>query len=198
MTSRQTIPMQIILPAWRTYLSRLRESPLVTKSLTSAILSFLSDILAKRIAKQPFKSSSAIHEFMIGLILRGPGVHYFQRFLENILFVRAKNHKSPRVVLAKLVIDQLCFAPPFLASYLVFTSLLVDTPLAVTRKRIQAELPRIIMRNWMFWVPANLVGYAAIPEELRVAWSSVVGIAWTAILISSVPKPQIVPTATSS
>jgi hypothetical protein len=70
--------------------------------------------------------------------------------------------------------------------YLYLAAAFEDVPAEVTRRKIRMELWGIMKSNWAVWVPANLIGYAVVPLELRVAWASLVGIAWTTILIGKV------------
>jgi protein Mpv17 len=91
-------------------------------------------------------------------------------------------------VLAKLVIDQFLFSPVFISAYMYLNGLMTDVPLRVTTARLRRELFGILKSNWVIWVPANFVSYYWVPVELRVAFGSVVGVIWTAILISKISK----------
>lgn len=55
----------------------------------------------------------------------------------------------------------------------------------ITRK-VKNELWSVMKSNWTVWVPANIIGYGAIPLNLRVMWGNIIGIFWTAYLIASV------------
>lgn len=175
---------------------RLESSPVLTKALTSGALSVVAEVLARTLACKPLRSSSALHEFTIGLLLRGPVIHYFHMLLDQVVFAQASNQRDTRIVLAKLAIDQLLFAPVFISGYLYLSGLMVDVPLAVTSRRIKKELLGVLKSNWVVWVPANFVGYYFVPLQLRVAWASLVGVAWTAFLIAKTSRNS--PTNTNS
>ncbi|CAN8062990.1 unnamed protein product [Agarophyton chilense] len=68
--SRLSLPSVVLWLAWRSYLRKLQVDPLLTKSITAAVLSVLSEVAAKRLNNLPLKSSTAIHELTIGLVLR--------------------------------------------------------------------------------------------------------------------------------
>lgn len=172
--------------AWARYLSALRRDPLLTKSATSGLLSLLSSLLAARLARTPPRSSAALQELTAGLALRGPAVHAFHTLLDRVVFAAAPSQTAPPVVLAKLALDQLLFAPALTAAYLHLRGAFADEPLRETAARVRRELWTVMLSNWAVWVPANLVGYAAVPLDLRVAWGSVVGVLWTTILIRKV------------
>jgi hypothetical protein len=177
--------------AWRRYLGSLRAAPLLTKSVTSGALSALSSLLAARLSRRPARASAALHELTIGLVLRGPLVHAFHTLLDGAVFARARDHAAPRVVLAKLALDQALFAPALTCAYLYLSAALEDVPVAVTTRKIRRELWSIMKSNWGVWVPANLIGYGVVPLELRVAWASLIGVLWTTFLICKVgEKPD--------
>lgn len=118
---------------------------------------------------------------------RGPVIHYFHTFLDKVVF-RGMEQSSPLVVVGKLAIDQLLFAPVFTALYFVLRGLTEDRGLATTSKKLRRELWGIMCSSWAVWVPANFVSYLAIPLELRVLFGNVVGLFWNAFLIAKVSR----------
>lgn len=185
-SSSPSLVTHILALAWRRYLANLRTAPLLTKSVTSGALSLLSSVIASRLSRTPLRTSSALHELTVGLVLRGPFVHAFHTALDTVVFARAPDQASPSVVLGKLLLDQLLFAPALTCAYLYLSAAMEDVPLRVTTRKIRRELLQVMMSNWCVWVPANLIGYAFVPLELRVAWGSIIGLAWTTFLICKV------------
>jgi peroxisomal membrane protein 2 len=179
---------EILGIAWRSYVGQLQREPLLTKAVTAGVLSVVSEVVARRLSGQPLKSSSALHELTVGLVLRGPVIHWFHTLLEAVVFRRARDHAAPHIVLAKLAIDQLLFAPLFIAAYMYLSGLMNDVPLRVTSARLRRELVGVLKSNWVVWVPANFFSYYCVPVELRVAFGSVIGVFWTAILIGKLSK----------
>mmetsp|Transcript_13115 Transcript_13115/g.32387 ORF Transcript_13115/g.32387 Transcript_13115/m.32387 type:complete len:202 (+) Transcript_13115:101-706(+) len=171
--------------AWQGYLGRLQTNPVMTKAITSALLSVVSDLVAKGASKTPVKSSSLINELSMGLVIRGPVVHYFHTFLDKVVF-RKTNQSSPAVVIGKLALDQVIFAPLYTALYFFITGAMEDMPVAQTRRKVSKMLLSVMKSNWTVWVPVNLVSYALIPLELRVLFGNIVSIFWTAFLIRKV------------
>lgn len=181
----RNLPTFVLSLAWRSYLRKLRSNPLLTKALTSGILSVLSEVFAKSVTAERLQTSAAMKELTAGLLLRGPVVHAFHTFLDKVVFVHSE-HTSPRIVLLKLVIDQLLFAPLFTALYLYFIALFNDQGVNETTRNLRRDLPHIMRSNWAVWLPANLISYAAIPLELRVLFGNIVGFFWNAYLIAIV------------
>lgn len=188
--SPTTLLGAVLRIAWSRYLDQLRSDPLLTKCVTSGALSAFAAVLSARLGNKPLKSSAWLNEMTIGLVLRGPVIHAFHNFLERVVFASAQNQNAVPVVLGKLAIDQLLFAPILTSAYLYLSGMLRDVPLPTTSRKIRRELPTILRSNWLVWVPANLFGYTFVPLELRVAWGSVVGVAWTTFLIAKVRREE--------
>lgn len=180
-----SLPVAIISLAWRSYLRKLRSDPLLTKSLTSALLSVCSDAFSKKLTHSPWKSSTALNELTAGLILRGPLIHFFHTLLDRVIF-RHSNQSSVRVILSKLLLDQFLFAPAFTALYFYLRGLAEDRALDATTRKLRVELPGILRKNWSVWIPANLINYWLVPLELRVLYGSCVAVFWNAYLIARV------------
>jgi len=127
----------------------------------------------------------------VGLILRGPLVHWFHTFLDKVVFRRA-NQKSKIVVIAKVLLDQLIFAPVFISLYFYLSGIMSEKKISDISKSIRKDLWGIMKGNWGVWVPTNVIGYGLIPLNLRVLWGNVINIFWTAYLITKVNKKSAV------
>mmetsp|Transcript_8366 Transcript_8366/g.20877 ORF Transcript_8366/g.20877 Transcript_8366/m.20877 type:complete len:223 (+) Transcript_8366:370-1038(+) len=186
MSSSTTATTHLLSRAWQAYLAKLRTDPLVTKSTTAALLSIVSDV----VARIPFGSSSGprpklllptpmAHEFAIGLALRGPVVHFWHNLLDLLL-----PQTTAATVLAKVALDQLVFAPFFNALYFYAKGVLQGREVGEINEEVRRKLWAVMKTNWAVWVPVNAVAYALIPLELRVLWGNLFGIIWTALLIT--------------
>src|SRR4051812_27945789 len=103
---------------WERYLYFLDKRPVVTKSITAAVLSVVAEILAQSLVSNHknntigFNYIGIWHQFVIGLLLRGPWVHYWLQFLEY-LFIKfgfsPKQQQQLLPVIIKVIIDQTTF-----------------------------------------------------------------------------------------
>jgi hypothetical protein len=76
------VPIQ---SAWGKYLRLLDTHPVSTKSITAAVLSVVSDFIAQLMLGATLLSvntTSLFHQFLCGLFLRGPWVHYWYLALD--------------------------------------------------------------------------------------------------------------------
>ena len=63
--------------AWAKYLKSLAKFPIRTKAFTSAIVSVVADLIAQMLGGSAFNLVSLLKQFVIGLAVRGPVVHYW-------------------------------------------------------------------------------------------------------------------------
>ena len=51
-------------------------------------------------------------------------------------------------------------------------------------QRARSQFIPLTLRNWVFWVPAQVAQFALLPEELQVPYTCVMGLVWNIILSS--------------
>ena len=49
-------------------------------------------------------------------------------------------------------------------------------------QRAKDNFASLTVRNWKFWIPAQLVQFALLPEELQVPYTCAMGLVWNVIL----------------
>jgi hypothetical protein len=176
---------------WSQYLNELDRNPVQTKSLTSAVLSVVSDVLAQTLTGKSLSTldyQSLRHQFVLGLLFRGPLVHYWYTILEEA-FKRlgfgpgSAKGESFSVAVGKVVADQTLFSPLFNVAYFFAIGALQSRPLASIQAQIAKEFLPIMMANYKVWPLVNLINFKVIPPNLRVLFGNLVGILWTAYVI---------------
>ncbi|KAA8498735.1 Peroxisomal membrane protein 2 [Porphyridium purpureum] len=185
----------VLRVAWSRYLRALETDPVLTKSVSAGVLSVVSDLAAKQLSKDPVRTSSLFNELTMGLVIRGPVLHFFHMFLDRVVFRKVANQSTPVIVVAKTFIDQFLFSPLFVALYFLINGLMQDQSLGAVRQSLKANLLNVMKKNWGVWIPANAIAYAVIPLNLRVLYGNIISIFWTAYLISQVQgssKPKAV------
>ena len=173
---------------WEAYNDALEKSPLVTKSITTAVLSLVADVICQKAF--PNKASSQgggkggegsrevgldlqrVGKFtLLGLVLVGPSLHRWYGFLNSF----SKNS------LVKLALDQLLFAPVFVATFLS-SALLLDGKSNEIRPKLERDLAPTVVANCSLWVPAQLVNFNFVPAKFQVLFSNCVGVLWNIYL----------------
>ncbi|GAM25535.1 hypothetical protein SAMD00019534_087100 [Acytostelium subglobosum LB1] len=161
--------------AW--YMKRLRTNPISTKALTSATLSFTSNVLAQRVIEGKKIDWSRVIKFTIWGLLASPVGHFWHIFLERLF----RNVKEKYQAIGKLVVDQLIFAPFINILFYTVLSLLDGKPGAILIK-LYFDLIPTLMASWKVWPLAQFINFKFVPPHLRVLFGNLVGFAWSIYL----------------
>ena len=94
---------------------------------------------------------------IIGGMWVGPALHVWFGFLGRV--VTFTGHKA---TLAMLALDQLVWAPPFIASFVALVMTLEGNPSGVPGALRETMWPAL-KTNWSMWIPAQLVNFALVP-----------------------------------
>lgn len=177
------------LSLWGAYLRSLETQPLLTKSVTSAVLSGVSDALSQYLDKgdgkgkpKKFNWKSFFNQIAIGAAFRGPLVHYWYAVLDHLFREWDPNALSTAV--AKVVVDQTTFSPVFNYLYFWLIGTMEGQSSRRIQKKISASFVPLMMANVRVWSVVNLVSFKAVPPHLRVLFGNLVGVLWTAYAIS--------------
>ena len=182
----------------------LEESPILTKCITSGILSFAADMVCQiqfpdpqqqQIGKKSTDKSiwyeqvdfwRVVKFTTLGACFTGPILHFWYGFL-----ARRLPGASLGNAIQRLALDQLVFAPCFVPSFFAAIMLLDGKPHLIKQK-LAAEWFPTMLTNYTVWVPAMFVNFLFVPPLYQVLFSNGVGFGWN-IYISYVSyKPPVV------
>ena len=169
------------IAAWKWYEDCIEQHPLLTKSITSGILTWIADVISQLLTYPPFINAYQSGEFfLLGLCLQAPVSHYYYQLLDR------KLPPTPQPwtlrTLVKLLIDQLLFAPSFLLSVFLFLDFLEGRSVFQMQQHLESDFVSTLIANWKLWVPATLLNLAFVPPVFRVLYSNVVFFVWSIIL----------------
>lgn len=163
---------------WSFYLKALESNPIITKAITASVLNAIGDLACQVLVEKNENINwrrFAIFATM-GLLMIGPVLHYWYGF--NQALISAPGLKGG---LMRMAIDQLFFAPVFVATCFSTLFLLEGKPKAIPDK-LKSDLKPAVLANWKLWVPAQTVNFVFVPPPLRVAFSSCVSLVWNVYL----------------
>ncbi|GAM22026.1 hypothetical protein SAMD00019534_052010, partial [Acytostelium subglobosum LB1] len=175
---------------WQPYLRALDSYPLVTKSLSTAALMGTGDVIAQRL-EYHYKSPSermktkgfevdvrrALTMTGVGAFFSGPLLHFWYKRLD--ILVRGE---GALVVVKKLALDQLAFAPVVISAFIGLMGTLNGKTPSQCIQAIQNDLFFALKANWTLWPLANAINFALIPPSLRVLYVSTVSVFWNIFL----------------
>lgn len=189
--------------AWTLYNDSLVRRPLLTKSITSGILSLGADVLCQISFPNPISKVSSENDkprfdilraakfTFLGTFFTAPALHYWYGFL-----MKRFPGMQLKEALKRLFLDQTFFAPSFLSSFFSAALLLDGYPEKILPK-IKADLIQTMLANYSVWVPCQFINFRLVPPHLQVLFANFVGFFWNIYLSYSTFK-VIAPAASDS
>ncbi|XP_057688716.1 peroxisomal membrane protein 2 [Corythoichthys intestinalis] len=169
------------------YLLLLKKYPILTKSVTSGILSALGNLLSQILeARKKAQSDASVREIdtagvlryaIFGLFITGPISHYFYHLMET-----GMPTTDPYCVVKRLLLDRLVFAPGFLMIFYIVMNILEAKGLDHFIKKIKASYWTALKMNWKVWTPFQFINVNFVPVQFRVLFANMIALFWYAYL----------------
>ena len=85
---------------------------------------------------------------------------------------------------AKVLLDQGIWTPPALGSFYFCMSTFEGNSVDASIRRVREQLWPTLLLNWPIWIGVQGLTYGFIPQRFRVAFVSIIQVAWNAVLSS--------------
>ncbi|KAJ8379394.1 hypothetical protein SKAU_G00001720 [Synaphobranchus kaupii] len=171
------------------YLLLLKKYPILTKSVTSGILSALGNLLSQALESRKKRTDGDLKKdinilgparFAIyGLCFTGPLSHYFYQLMD-LLFPST----VPYCTLKRLLLDRLVFAPAFLLLFFFVMNILEGRTFSAFQGKVRAGYWLALKMNWKVWTPFQFININYVPVQFRVLFANLVALFWYAYLAS--------------
>ncbi|XP_047447947.1 peroxisomal membrane protein 2 [Mugil cephalus] len=171
------------------YLVLLKKYPILTKSVTSGILSALGNLLSQILeARKKAKNGAAVKEIDVagasryaiyGLLVTGPVSHFFYQLMEVWMPIT-----DPYCIVKRLLLDRLIFAPGFLLIFYFVMTILEAKGWADFEKKMRSSYWTALKMNWKVWTPFQFININFVPVQFRVLFANVIALFWYAYLAS--------------
>lgn len=169
------------------YLELLAKFPVLTKAVTSALLTFIGDLICQfAIDKVPSLDYKRNFIFtFLGLAFVGPTLHFWYLYLSKLVTLPGASGAFLR-----LLLDQFVFAPAFIGVFLSALVTLEGRPSEVVPK-LKQEWFSSVLANWKLWIPFQFLNFRFVPQQFQVLASNFVAVAWNVILSYKAHKEVI-------
>ncbi|XP_032371212.1 peroxisomal membrane protein 2 [Etheostoma spectabile] len=171
------------------YLVLLKKYPILTKSVTSGILTALGNLLAQILeARKKAKNGAQVKEIdtaaaaryaIYGLFITGPLSHYFYQLMEMWM-----PSTDPLCIVKRLLLDRLVFAPGFLLIFYLVMNVLEAKGWTDFEKKMKGSYWTALKMNWKVWTPFQFININFVPVQFRVLFSNMIALFWYAYLAS--------------
>ncbi|TVY19501.1 Protein sym-1 [Lachnellula arida] len=163
----------------RWYQRKLASSPLLTQSITTAVLFATGDTMAQQLVE---KKGLKNHELartgrmaLYGGAIFGPAATTWFKFLQNKIVLRNKNAE----IVARVAADQTVFASTNLFVFLSSMALMEGTS---PKDKLDSTYWNALEKNWMVWPVIQAVNFKLVPLHHRVLVVNVVSLGWNCYL----------------
>lgn len=167
------------------YLLFLKLYPVLTKAVSSGILSALGNLLAQMIEKKQKKDSrsldvSGLLRYLVyGFFVTGPLSHYLYLCMESWV-----PPEVPWARVKRLLLDRLLFAPAFLLLFFLIMNFLEGKDINVFVAKMRSGFWPALQMNWRMWTPLQFININYVPLQFRVLFANMAALFWCAYLAS--------------
>ena len=171
--------------AFKAYIGLLQTRPILTKSITSASVSSIGNIISQLIVPNPqngrkiaWRSVAAYASF--SFVVSGPLIHYFYIMLDKI--VPKKKESATLDGIKRVLFDRFVFAPPFILFFLYTVTLLEGYGHQAAVVKIKETFWPILKMNWQIWTIFQFINVNYVPLKYRVLFGNVMALVWSVIV----------------
>lgn len=180
MTIQPTCDLYIALNMLRWYQTKLARRPLLTQSITTAVLFATGDVMAQQavekvgVDKHSFARTGRMA--LYGGAVFGPAATTWFSFLAR----RINFPTRPNLTIgARVLTDQTVFASSNLFCFLSSMAIMEGTD---PREKLESTYWEALKKNWMVWPAVQAVNFKFVPLEHRVLVVNVVSLGWNCYL----------------
>ncbi|PIA55364.1 hypothetical protein AQUCO_00800250v1 [Aquilegia coerulea] len=172
------------------YLAALEKYPVLTKALTSAILTFIGDLICQLLIDQvaTLDVKRTFVFTLLGFVLVGPTLHFWYLSLSKLVTTPGASGAFLR-----LLLDQFLFSPMFIGFFLCSLLTLEGRPSQIMPK-LQQEWMATVLDNWKLWIPFQFLNFLIVPQQFQVLAANFIALIWNVILSFKAHK-EILPKA---
>ena len=182
-------PQHCAARLWKAYQQSIDEYPIITKSLTSAVLTAFGEVISQLLVNFGVVDMKRMWEFFfLGLLLQAPVSHYYYLVLDREL--PPTSYPWTWTTFIKLLIDQLLFAPAFLFSVFIFLDTLEGLGPMQMMMHLKQDFGMTLITNWKLWVPATLINLGFVHPSYRVLYNNCIFFVWSIILAMLLLSPE--------
>ncbi|KAK9806480.1 hypothetical protein WJX73_001753 [Symbiochloris irregularis] len=166
------------LGLWAAYLGLLERQPVFTKAWSAGLLNGLGDICSQKLIEHRERIDWKRLGIFTGLgaVFVGPILHFW--YLKLSTTVTAGGVQG---TLIRLGLDQLIFAPIFIAGFQALL-LTVSGERHQIKGKLERDLKEIVITNWKIWIPFQFFNFGVVPQRLQVLASNTAAVGWNTYL----------------
>ncbi|XP_007241597.1 protein Mpv17 isoform X1 [Astyanax mexicanus] len=166
---------------WRSYQLLMARRPWTVQILTAGSLVGVGDVISQQLIERRGLSNHCVKRtakmMSIGFFFVGPVVGGWYKVLDQLITGGTK-----QAALKKMLVDQVCFAPCFLATFLGISGTLNGLTVEENVAKLQRDYVDALISNYYLWPAVQIANFYFIPLHHRLAVVQVVAVVWNSYL----------------
>ncbi|EEB10887.1 protein Mpv17, putative [Pediculus humanus corporis] len=151
--------------------------PIGSQAIQTGLIMGNGDVIAQLLVeKKPFSLFDFLRTsqyVFVGSFFVGPSLRVWYGFIDKIF-----SEKNKTTAVKKMLVDQLLFAPVFLAAVLSVIGITQGNSLKSTYEKVSNEYSDILKTNYTIWPAFQLFNFYLVPLHYQVLAVQIVAIFW--------------------
>ncbi|XP_022149332.1 PXMP2/4 family protein 4-like [Momordica charantia] len=159
------------------YLAMVKCRPVLTKSVTSALIYTAADLSSQTIAlssSEPYDLIRTLRMAGYGMLILGPSLHYWFNFMSK-LFPK----KDLFSTLKKMAMGQSLYGPSMTVVFFSLNAFLQGENGAEITARLKRDLLPTLLNGVMYWPVCDFITFRFVPVHLQALVSNSFSYVWT-------------------
>tara|TARA_B110001452_G_scaffold206096_1_gene176161 strand:- start:314 stop:997 length:684 start_codon:yes stop_codon:yes gene_type:complete len=149
-----------------------------TLAVTS-IAALSGDLIAQGVAGAPWSAARMLRFWAVRCLFAAPIYGVWLRFLERLT---SRVPKGAGRTTTQVALDALVYTPIYQLIFFALMAFIEGRSPIVSMRGALKLMPATIPASWKFWIPAQIVTFAVLPLQFRVAWVHGLGLLWNAVM----------------
>ncbi|XP_072296226.1 mitochondrial inner membrane protein Mpv17 [Eucyclogobius newberryi] len=166
---------------WRSYQALMTRRPWTVQIITAGSLVGVGDVVSQQVIERKGLSNHNVQRtakmMCIGFFFVGPVIGSWYKVLDKLVLGTSKS-----AAMKKMLVDQLCFAPCFLGTFLGLSGALNGLTLEQNLSKLKRDYTDALVSNYYLWPPVQIANFYFIPLQHRLAVVQVVAVIWNSYL----------------
>ncbi|KAJ4962941.1 hypothetical protein NE237_022880 [Protea cynaroides] len=162
------------------YLGKLQYRPVITKSITAAVIYTAADVTSQTItmtASESFDPIRTLRMAAYGMVIVGPSLHYWFNFVSKVLPMR-----DVVTTLKKMLMGQAIYGPCMSTIFFSVNAALQGENVTEIAARLKRDLLPTLKSGVIYWPICDFITFRFIPVHLQPLISNSFAYVWTIYL----------------
>ncbi|XP_053736373.1 protein Mpv17 [Synchiropus splendidus] len=166
---------------WRTYQALMTKYPWTVQIVTAGSLVGVGDVISQQLIERrglaQHNAPRTLKMMSIGFFFVGPVIGSWYRVLDRLVVGGSKS-----AAVKKMLVDQLGFAPCFLAAFLCASGALNGLTPEQNVAKLKRDYADALVSNYCLWPPVQIANFYFVPLQHRLAVVQIVAVIWNSYL----------------